>query len=44
MYHRFITSIKTGKNDQPDFARGAHIQKVLDACVKSDKTGRAVRV
>jgi predicted dehydrogenase len=44
MYHRFITSIKTGQNDQPDFARGAHIQKVLDACVKSDKTGKAVRV
>jgi predicted dehydrogenase len=44
MYHRFITSIKTGKNDQPDFARGAAIQRVLDACVKSDKTGRAVRV
>ena len=44
MYHRFITSIKTGNNDQPDFARGAAIQKVLDACVKSDATGRAVRV
>jgi predicted dehydrogenase len=44
LYHRFITSIKTGKNDQPDFARGAAIQKVLGACVKSDATGRAVRV
>jgi predicted dehydrogenase len=44
MYRRFITSIKTGENDQPDFARGAAIQKVLEACVKSDATGRAVRV
>jgi len=44
MYRRFIDSIKTGNNDQPDFARGAAIQKVLDACVRSDKTGRAVRV
>jgi len=44
MYRRFINSIKTGKNDQPDFARGAAIQKVLDACLKSDATGRPVRV
>ena len=44
MYHRFITSINTGHNDQPDFARGAAIQKTLDACVKSNATGRAVRV
>jgi len=44
MYRRFITSIKTGSNDQPDFARGAAIQKALDACVKSNATGRAVRV
>jgi predicted dehydrogenase len=44
MYHRFITSIKTGTNDQPDFARGAAIQKALDACVESNKTGKAVRV
>lgn len=44
MYRRFITSIKTEENDQPDFARGAAIQKVLDACLKSDATGRVVRV
>jgi len=29
---RFIKSIRTGINDQPDFQRGAEIQKVLDAC------------
>jgi predicted dehydrogenase len=44
IYHRFITGIKTGEPDQPDFARGAAIQKVLDACFKSDATGRAVTV
>jgi predicted dehydrogenase len=42
IYQRFIKSIKTGKNDQPDFARGAAIQKVIDACFKSDRRGRFV--
>ena len=32
---RFIESIKSGKNDQPDFERGAKIQKILDACIQS---------
>lgn len=44
LWRRFITSIRTGKNDQPDFARGAVIQKALDACFESDKLGKAVRV
>ena len=44
IYQRFITSIRTGKNDQPDFARGAAIQKVLDACVVSDAESRIVKV
>lgn len=44
LYERFITSIKTGKNDQPDFARGAKIQQALDACEKSNKIGKAVRL
>ena len=34
-FERFIESIKSGKNDQPDFKRGAEIQKILDACIKS---------
>lgn len=42
VYERFIRSIRTGKPDQPDFARGAEIQAVLDACVESDRTGRPV--
>lgn len=44
IYERFIKSIRTGKNDQPDFARGAAVQKVLDACFESDALGRAVEV
>ncbi len=37
---RFVKSIRTGKNDQPDFARGAEVQKVLDACFESHATGK----
>jgi predicted dehydrogenase len=43
-YQRFVRSILTGKQDQPDFARGAEIQKTLDACFKSDAEQRPVRV
>jgi predicted dehydrogenase len=43
-YQRFIRSIQTGRNDQPDFARGAAIQKVIDACIDSDRSGRTVKV
>lgn len=43
-YQRFISGILSGKNDQPDFARGAEIQKVLDACFVSDAERRPVRV
>ncbi len=44
IYQRFITSIRTGRNDQPDFARGAAIQKALDACEASNRTGRPVKL
>ncbi len=44
MYQRFITSIKTGKNDAPDFARGAAVQKVLDKCFESDAKGKTVKL
>jgi len=42
IYQRFITSIKKGVNDQPDFARGAAIQKALDACEQSHLESRTV--
>lgn len=41
---RFITSIRTGKNAQPDFDRGAEIQQILDTCFDSDRTGKTMRV
>jgi predicted dehydrogenase len=41
-YQRFIKSIQTGVNDQADFARGAEVQKMLDACFQSDKIGNKV--
>jgi predicted dehydrogenase len=40
-YQRFVQSIISGQQDQPDFARGAEMQAVLDACHESsinDKT------
>jgi predicted dehydrogenase len=42
MYQRFITGIRKGVNDQPDFARGAAIQKALDACEQSHLEGRTI--
>jgi predicted dehydrogenase len=44
IYQRFITAIQTGKSGEPDFARGAEIQKALDACFESEKLGQAVKV
>ena len=43
-YKRFITAVRSGKNGEPDFARGAEIQKILDACFVSDKTGRIAKI
>jgi predicted dehydrogenase len=43
-YERFLRSIRTGVQDQPDFVRGAEVQRVLDACVESDRLGRMVKV
>ncbi|HEY0946123.1 MAG TPA: Gfo/Idh/MocA family oxidoreductase [Opitutaceae bacterium] len=41
---RFIRSILTRRPEQPDFARGAEIQAVLDACFESNEAGRPVKV
>ncbi|MEZ5277846.1 MAG: Gfo/Idh/MocA family oxidoreductase [Opitutaceae bacterium] len=43
-YQRFIKAIQTGVQEQPDFARGAEIQKLLDASFESDRKGRPVRI
>jgi predicted dehydrogenase len=44
IYQRFVKSILTGNQDQPDFARGAEVQKILDACFKSDAERRPLKV
>ena len=44
VWERFIRAVRTGRPDQPDFARGAEIQRLLDACFASDESGRPVRV
>jgi len=36
-YLRFVRSIETGQPEQPDFARGAEVQRVLDACFVSNE-------
>ena len=38
-YQRFITAIRGGTQVQPDFARGAALQKVLDLALQSDAQG-----
>ncbi len=41
---RFVKAIRTGAPDQPDFARGAAVQKVLDACFESSAQNASVKV
>ena len=43
-YQRFIAAIRSGTPGEADFARGAEVQKVLDACFESEKTKRPVRL
>ncbi|MGD0004912.1 MAG: Gfo/Idh/MocA family oxidoreductase [Anaerolineaceae bacterium] len=44
IYQRFISSILSGQNDQPDYRRGAQVQKMLDVCFASDKAGKRLAV
>ncbi|HUG11708.1 MAG TPA: Gfo/Idh/MocA family oxidoreductase [Opitutaceae bacterium] len=44
VHRRFITSIRTGKPERPDFSDGAAAQAVLDAAFESDSSGRTVNV
>lgn len=38
-YERFITAIQSSERVQPDFARGAVLQRVLDAAIRSNAKG-----
>jgi predicted dehydrogenase len=42
IHERFIKSIRNGTQDQPDFARGAEVQKLLDTCFTSNAQSRPV--
>lgn len=42
IYQRFIQSIQSGIQDQPNFQRGAEIQRLLDACHLSAQQGRCL--
>jgi predicted dehydrogenase len=44
IYQRFITAISKGGGYTPDFARGAAVQKVLEACFASNSRGVPVDV
>jgi len=44
MYKRFIKAVQTGEGGEPDFERGARVQKWLDACVVSDSEDKTVKV
>ncbi len=44
IYRRFVTAIRTGQPGAPDFARGAEVQRVLDACFESDSRREPVRL
>ncbi len=44
IYERFAEAIRSGKPGEPDFARGAEIQALLDACETSEAEGRAVDI
>lgn len=43
-YERFIRSILTGVNEQPDFARGAEIQNIIRHCEESSRSGHRLTV
>jgi len=43
-YQRFIKAIRGGPSGEPDFARGAEVQKVLDACFVSEAKRKPVGV
>lgn len=44
MYQRFITSIRTGKNDDCDFRRGWMVQKMLDASFVSSEKDQTIPI
>lgn len=44
IYSRFVNSIQTGINEQPDFVQGLKVTKILEACLISSKERRSVDI
>jgi Predicted dehydrogenases and related proteins len=44
IWQRFIRAIQSGQPEQPDFARGAEIQAVLDACHESAERDQTIHI
>ena len=43
-FERFINSIQSNTNDQPDFKQAAKVQKILDMCIKSNDKNQWVDI
>ena len=43
-YQKFIIGILSNAPQQPDFAQGAEIQKLVDACILSSNNGIPVKI
>jgi predicted dehydrogenase len=43
-YQRFVDSIKSGVNDQPNFRHGAKIQRLIDGCFESDRLNQPIKL
>ena len=39
-FERFIESIESNTNHEPNFERGAEIQQILDKCYESSDSGK----
>lgn len=40
-YERFVAGVRSGQPARPDFARGAELQRIIDAAIASDARGGA---
>ena len=38
--YQFLNAVYTGKQNEPSFAHAAYVQRIMDAALRSDKTGR----
>jgi predicted dehydrogenase len=41
LYRNFVTAIREGGRAEPDFRRGADLQKIIDLCFSAEAAARA---